>query len=67
MYIKGASGSSVLKGAWHVGETLRVPAGTRVLTLQVDGDELTALLSALERDGTNIHWVESQQEMTPIL
>ena len=67
MILKGGSRSALLRGSWHVGETLRVPTGTRVLSLEVDGHELTALYEALRLYGVKIEVVESQQEMTPIL
>ena len=44
MAIKGHSGRW---GSWHVGEDMNIPAG-RVITFQVDGDELEWLIQAIK-------------------
>lgn len=50
-------------GSWHTGETMYVPDG-RVVTLQVDGDELYFLLDAIRAAGIPV--VFPADTLTPI-
>lgn len=58
--MKGAEG---VWGSWHVGETLRVPAG-RVVTFQADGDELDVMLEMWEKAGVPVELGCSARELT---
>jgi hypothetical protein len=67
MAIKGHSGRW---GSWHIGEDMNIPAG-RVITFQVDGDELEWLIQAIkERFAQEFPWGKVNfpaTHLTPVL
>ena len=55
-------------GSWHIGENMHIPDG-RVLTFQVDGDELYWLKDTIQEmlDAEELKLIWPSEHLTPIL